>query len=112
MTGSVIEYKPTKEQFAVECKFRNGLFPSTKINDYVLKWSYPEQIQRYNEFSKAKRIPVFILVGLGGKPSSPKYCFCIPLAEAKYPELFPSVLEKHERFPKDRTFYWRNGVLK
>jgi hypothetical protein len=108
----IIEYKPTGERFAVECKFRSWMYKSEKINDYVIKWSYPDQIKRYNDYSKENNIPVFILIGLGGKPNHPELCFCIPLKEAKYPEIFPSVLEKYERLPKNKNFFWKKGDLK
>jgi hypothetical protein len=36
--------------------------------------------------------------------------FCIPLKEAKYPDLYPSVFEKFERNPENK-FFWKNGIL-
>ncbi|EOQ94799.1 hypothetical protein LEP1GSC195_1376 [Leptospira wolbachii serovar Codice str. CDC] len=105
----VIQYNPTKEKFAVECKFRSGLYKN-KMNQVVLKWSYSEQIKRYKQFSQERKIPVFIVIGLGGEPDEPEYMFCIPLEEAKYPELFTSILEKFER-PSDRNFFWKNRKL-
>jgi hypothetical protein len=107
----IIRYKPSNERFAVECKFRSGMYKSDKINDYVVKWSYPDQIQRYNDFSKRNKMSVFIVIGLGKTPDNPEYCFCIPLSSAKYPEIFPSVLEKFERLPCDKKFFWKNGSL-
>ncbi|MCG6142802.1 restriction endonuclease [Leptospira mtsangambouensis] len=107
----VIQYNPTKEKFAVECKFRSGLYKNrTAPNGAVLKWSYPEQIKRYKQFSIERKIPVFVVIGLGGEPDDPEYMFCIPLEEAKYPELFTSLLEKYER-PSDKEFFWRNKKL-
>lgn len=107
----VIQYNPTKKLFAVECKFRRGLFENSKSQDGVaLKWSYPEQIERYRKFSETRKIPVFIVIGLGEFPDDPEFLFCIPLLEAKYPELFPSFLEKYERSPK-KFFFWKDGKL-
>lgn len=80
------------------------------MNQVVLKWSYSEQIKRYKQFSQERKIPVFIVIGLGGEPDEPEYMFCIPLEEAKYPELFTSILEKFER-PSDRNFFWKNRKL-
>jgi hypothetical protein len=51
-------------------------------------------------------IPVFIVIGLAGKPNNPEFVFCLPLEEAKYPELFPSILDKYEREPQDKPFFW------
>ncbi|EPG66447.1 hypothetical protein [Leptospira wolffii] len=106
-----IRYNPTKDLFAVECKFRSNPVKSSKINDYVVNWSKPEQIKRYSDFMKRERIPVFVVIGLSGKPMSPEYMFCLPLASAPYPELFPSVLDKFERDPR-KNFFWQNGILK
>jgi hypothetical protein len=52
-----------------------------------------------------------VVVGVGGSPKKPAMMFCIPLKDAKYPEIFPSVFEKYERDP-GRTFFWRDGMLK
>jgi len=107
----VIRYKPTNEKFAVECKYRSGFYRSQKINGPVVKWAAPDQIKRYNAYSRSNRIPVFVVVGVGGSPNNPETMFCIPLNDAKYPEIFPSVFEKYERDP-GKTFFWRDGMLK
>lgn len=108
----IIRYKPKDEKFAVECKWRKGLYHNKKFNEPMLGWASPEKIKRYNKYSKDNKIPVFIFIGLGGTPDDPNTTFCIPLKEAKYPDLFPSVLEKYERQTPDKSFFWKNGVLK
>ncbi len=40
----IFEYIPTKEKFAIECKYRTQL---NKKNQ--LEWSYPAQLKRYLE---------------------------------------------------------------
>lgn len=100
----VYRYNPTEEMFAVECKYRSNL-----IGD-KLKWSYPAQIERYKRFSQDRRMPVFIVIGLGGIDEEPDEMFCIPLNEAKYPELFPSIYKRFERDTK-KMFYWKAGTL-
>lgn len=108
-------YEPTKERFAVECKFR-----TEKSIDYQdrVNWTTPEQLKRYQEFQKNEKIPVFIVIGLeipddeeDDDFSLISYMFCIPLHEAKFPALFPSVLEKYIRY-WDKKFFWKNGTLK
>ncbi|MDP2767584.1 MAG: hypothetical protein Q8O41_09075 [Candidatus Methanoperedens sp.] len=101
----VIRYKPTSEKFAVECKFRSKLY------DGKLRWSTREKMEQYNLYSRKYRIPTFIVIGFGGDPASPNRMFCIPLEEAKYPELYPSVYERFER-KTGSSFFWRDGVLK
>jgi hypothetical protein len=101
----VFRYNPTGELFAVECKYRSNL-----NNEGLLKWSYPEQMKRYKDFSYKRRIPVFIVIGLGGYDNEPKEMFNIPLEEAKYPDLYPSVFNRFSR-PPDKPFFWKNGEL-
>lgn len=105
----VYRYIPTGELFAVECKYRS------KLNDNgLLSWSYPEQLKRYQEFSYNRKIPVYIVIGLGGYDDEPKEMFNIPLEEAKYPDLYPSIFNRFfNRFrrPPDKPFFWKNGVL-
>ncbi len=101
----VFRYNPTGEMFAVECKYRS------RLNDEgLLNWSYPEQMKRYQQFSYNRKMPVFVVIGLGGDDTEPEEMFVIPLEEAKYPALYPSVFKKFSR-PPDRMFFWKNGEL-
>ena len=106
----VICYKPTNKSFAIECKFKTNPYFNYKRNISSIKWARPDQIKRYNDFSKEKDVPVFIVIGLSGEPNNPERMFSIPLADAKYSEIFLSVLEKHERDPQ-KTFFWKDGTL-
>jgi hypothetical protein len=108
----VIRYKPTNEHFAVECKWRAYSYYNQNIRDYVIKWAEAYQIKNYQQYSKQHGIPVFIVIGLAGRPSNPEMVFCLPLDVARYPEIFPSVLEKYERNPPDKPFFWRDRNLK
>jgi len=106
----IFEYMPTREAFAVECKFRSKLNQKGQ-----LEWSYPAQLKRYQEFAVQHKIPVFIVVGLAEEPEdiedeSGIYMFNIPLSEAKYPALYESVFAKYERDP-EKPFFWKNGKL-
>jgi hypothetical protein len=106
------EYAPTKDKFAVECKFR-----TTLNNKNQIVWSNPQQLQRYQEFERKNRIPVFVVIGFEdifendfGDEESEKFMFCLPLKEAKYPALYESVFTKFER-DYDKPFFWKNGFL-
>lgn len=99
-----------KNYFAIECKFRTDFTYSFEHECKVLKWSYPSQIKRYQDFQKERNIPVFIVIGVGGEPNNPQKMYCLPLNEAKYPELFPSYLQRYERNPK-KLFFWKNNKL-
>ena len=99
----IFEYMPTREGFAVECKYRSNLNQKGQ-----LEWSYHEQLKRYQKFAMQQRIPVYIVIGLAGEKED--YMFNIPLSEAKYPALYESVFAKYER-PLDKPFFWKNGKL-
>jgi hypothetical protein len=105
----IFEYMPTRQQFAVECKFRTQL---NKKNQ--LEWTYPEQLKRYQEFSRGRRIPVFIVIGLElffkdkyypDRDHSETFMFNLPLEAAKYPALYESVFAQFER-DYDKPFFW------
>ncbi len=98
-----VRYKPTGEEFFVECKYRTHLGAENK-----LEWANENSLRKYQRYSQ--EMPVFVVVGLGGEPASPERMFCIPLSEARWIGLYPSVYLKHERNPKS-GFFWRNGVL-
>ena len=100
----VYRYIPTGELFAVECKYRSGL------NGDFLSWSNPKQLKRYQDFSYKRKIPVFIVIGLDGYDVEPEEMFCIPLKDANYPDLYPSVFNKFSRDPK-KSFFWKDGIL-
>jgi hypothetical protein len=94
----------TNEVFFVVCKWRASL-----LSDDRLEWCYELFLRKCQRYFR--RLPVFVVVGLGGEPTSPNRMFCIPIKEARWTELFPSVYMKHERHPPDKKFFWRNGVL-
>lgn len=59
--------------FAVECKYRSSFMN----NEVTL--AYPEQVDRYRAFSREHRVPVFVVLGMGGKASLPDSVYSIPL---------------------------------
>ena len=59
--------------FAVECKWRQNYFKGG------IEFASDEQVKRYKTFMLEKKIPVFIVVGLGGKAEAPEKVFVIPL---------------------------------
>lgn len=67
--------KDIKRRFAIECKYRSYL-----NDDGCVQFAYPDQLQRYKNFEAENRIPVYILLGLEGKPEYPAHLFLIPVA--------------------------------
>ncbi len=60
--------------FAVECKWREKL-----MND-MGKFLFPlTKIEIYKKFSETRRMPVTIVLGVGGEPCAPEFLYIIPL---------------------------------
>lgn len=108
----LLEYIPTKEKIAIECKFRSSLKQSSVYTGKVLKWTTLDQLKEYSNFCEKFKIPLYIAIGLGGSPSEPKKSFCIPFEVAKSTELLPSILEIYKREPTNKSFAWKNGIFK
>lgn len=118
----IFEYLPTRERFAVECKFRTQLNQKNQ-----LEWSYPAQLKRYQEFSYQRKMPVYIVIGLEIEVKNQDYdpddydqpepeyitenfMFNLPLEAAKYSALYESVFAQYER-DYDKPFFWKNRKL-
>jgi hypothetical protein len=52
---------------------------------------------------------LFMVFGLGGKPSSPSELFCLPFSKIEFPELFRSKLLPYRH--DHATFRYRRGEL-
>jgi len=90
--------------FYVECKFRSSM-----IQDRIECCTSSQQLARYYHYNK--RISVFLLIGLGGKPSRPCYIFLIPLREITELRLTPSFINKFRistRPPVKAAQIWKN----
>ncbi|MCB9210932.1 MAG: hypothetical protein H6609_16315 [Ignavibacteriales bacterium] len=94
--------KKNKKKFYVEAKYRSD------FQEKGIEWCKTYQLKRYQETNK--ELPVFIALGVQGKPSRPKYLFIFPLKKVKYTKLFDSVLEKYEvetDTPIEQTKLWK-----
>jgi hypothetical protein len=101
----VIRDRKTNKIFCVECKYRSNL-----INGYY-NWSYPEQINRYFSYAHERKIPFYIVLGFGESPDFPSDVFCVPLEEAKDPQIHISKLHKYHHNPRE-ALVWENGALR
>jgi hypothetical protein len=77
---------------AVECKWR-----SEPKGDFI-RFANDGQLERYKAFAKQEIYPVFIVLGIGGKASSPSELYILPVQELNKPLLHKSALGK----------YWKN----
>jgi hypothetical protein len=89
----VFIHRKTNKRIAVECKYKG------KEYERVL-WAYEDQIEHYQNFSAKEKIPVFIIIGIAGRPKNPKRMFLVPLSLVKYPDVKMDYLQKFERDPR------------
>jgi len=75
-------------EFFVEAKYRSRFYKQ------AIEWCKPYQLKRYKAIDK--KIPVFIVIGVGAVPKSPLHVYRIPLKDIKYTNLYPSFLAKYE----------------
>ena len=69
------------KEFAVECKWRERLTANIEKDLFSA-----DKLAIYQQFADEHRMPVFIVLGVGGEPSNPELLYNIPLPE------IPSVL--------------------
>lgn len=79
----VFRKEATKEQFAVECKYRSGWI--TSKGKPALTWVDQRKIDDYNQFSRDRNIDVIIVFGVGGTPDKPDDVFALPLRMLQKP---------------------------
>ena len=103
----IVTHRNTGRQFAIECKYRSnfveGRLESGRI-DFGIWWANRRQIENYRKFHEEFNIPVFILIGIGGRPTNPEKMFLIPFrAMMRYEFTLRRYLERFER-PTNRPF--------
>ena len=62
------------KEFAVECKWREKLSMDMSKDLFP-----PKKMEDYKAFSETRRMPVTIVLGVGGEPSNPERLYIIPL---------------------------------
>jgi hypothetical protein len=89
-----------KSKFAVECKYRSTVEDYNQFNI-----CYSAQFSRYKEFAKKENTPVFIALGIGGKPDFPDDIYMLPLKYISHPVINLTKIKGY-RFKAGKTFYY------
>lgn len=93
--------------FAVECKWR-----SEPKGDFI-HFANDGQLERYKTFAKQENCPVFIALGIGGKPSSPAELYILPILELNKPVLHKAGIGKYrKKVDSDFFFDQDEGILR
>ena len=62
--------------FAVECKWRKRLVANFEKDLFTA-----DKLSIYQQFSDERRMPVYIVLGVGGEPCQPEQLYIIPMQE-------------------------------
>ncbi|QNF31900.1 hypothetical protein HUW51_03870 [Adhaeribacter swui] len=87
------------DSFAVECKWRK------QFQDNEIEIATHQQIENYKIFEKKTGLPVFITLGIGGEPASPKQIYIIPLNKIFSNKVDISFLMEFEQVPSRNFIY-------
>lgn len=97
----VMEFKLKGEisHFAVECKYRS------EFKRRGIEFATREQFNRYRAFGENRNIPVFIAIGVAGKPDNPKYFYVVPLSVLDSNFIDEQTLEKYGKDSESNFFF-------
>jgi len=77
--------RDTKETFWVECKYR-----SDTLHDGSVQWSEFPQMKRYRDIRERTRMKIYLVLGIGGRPTNPAELYIMDLDKVRFPRLFRS----------------------
>jgi len=86
--------------FAVECKWRTDFIQGR------LDMAKTYQVKNYLRYAMDEDIPVFIVLGVGGKPSAPKDLYIVPIEKATEGVLSFAELQPYRQPMKRLSFYY------
>ena len=95
------ELKEVKDHFALECKWRKDYFKG------AIEWAKDYQFNNYKEYAQKTKLPVYVVIGVGGTPSVPNELFVLPLADIKYSSLYKKQLLPYKK-EVGTPFFWEN----
>jgi len=95
-------FKTSRHNFrlGIECKWRS------KFANKKIEIASERNLKNYWQYSKDRAIPVFIILGVGGKPEAPEELFIIPLDEIQGPVLYRNQLNKYKRKYIENGFFY------
>jgi hypothetical protein len=90
---------------AIECKWR------ANFNGKKIEIAREDQLQNYWQYSVNRKIPVFIILGVGGKPEAPEDLYIMRLDEIQGPILYRNQLMKFRRHPQKGSFFFNAETM-
>jgi hypothetical protein len=92
-------FKQKTTEFSVECKWRQNLYKNG------VEFAKKDQFDRYKNFEKKQKFPVFIVIGIGGKAISPKQLYVVPLQKIDNNFIHRKELKKYEKKVNSNFFF-------
>lgn len=81
----------TGRTFWIECKYR-----SHYERDGSVTWTDDKHLEKYKDIQKKTGTKIYIILGVGGKPSRPEKMYCFDLDRNGFKTLYPSRLRQQE----------------
>lgn len=112
-----LEYKPAKQRFAVECKWRQHWQTRSNGNAFInwaggtTKEKGLQKIQNYLNYASTHDMPVFVVIGIGGTAARPKDLYVVPLQALKSPFVDRPYLTPFQRRDLTRNFFFDANKL-
>lgn len=78
MSPTLVVQDVRGEVFGIECKYRSSYYLANKEKE--ISWSSVKQAEQYKKLAKSRNLPVFVAIGLRGRPEAPKYNFLTSLS--------------------------------
>lgn len=95
-----LKSKGIREVFAIECKWRRSYYQE------AIEWAKDYQLNNYKEYADRLKIPVFVLIGVGGEPEKPQELFIVPLPKLKSNTISKPELAKYKKDLAHYQFFW------
>jgi hypothetical protein len=81
------------------------------INHKHIEWTKDTQFDQYKDYAHRLNIPVFVIIGVGDTPSSPKQLFIVPLDDFKTTQVSWDFLRTYKKDLR-KNFFWDDKIKK
>jgi len=95
-----LKSKGIRESFAIECKWRKSYYQES------IEWAKDYQLKNYKDYAEKLKIPVFVVIGVGGEAEKPEELFIVPLQKMKSNIISKSELAHYKKHHTDARFFW------
>ena len=92
--------KGIREAFAIECKWRKSYYQES------IEWAKDYQLKNYKDYADKLKIPVFVVIGIGGDAEKPHELYIVPLQKMKSNIISKSELTNYKKDLADTQFFW------